>query len=395
MPAVPTRFVPVIVPFAALLRQRTWRPARALLLGAILAPGVRTITSVLRILGLARERRWVNYHRVLSRAVWSPRAASQILLALLVRAFVPHGPLVFGIDDTIERRRGKRIRAKGIYRDPVHSSHSHFVKASGLRWLSVMLPAPIPWAWRVWALPFLTALAPSERANREAGRRHKKLTDWARQLLRQTWRWCARLAPGRPVIMVGDMGYAALELLAALTPGRTCITRLRLDARLFTPVPPRRAGTIGRPRVKGERLPLLSAVLTDAATTWQRVTVSGWYGEGARDIELATGTAVWQHPGLPIVALRWVLVRDPAGCFDPQALLCTDLALTPAAVVGYYVRRWQVESGFSRHKRRLGSALTTRTTAAHRRELVRRVLTHNLMLLARRARKLSTDQKAL
>jgi hypothetical protein len=107
-------------------------------------------------------------------------------------------------------------------------------------------------------------------------------------------------------------------LRGALTPTRTCITRLRLDARLFTPRPPRRPGTIGRPRVKGERLPLLSAVLTAPATTWQRVTVSGWYGEGARDLELATGTAVWQHPGLPVVPLRWVLVRDPFGRFDPR-----------------------------------------------------------------------------
>jgi hypothetical protein len=174
---MPTRFVVPIVAFASLFRQRTWRHGRALLAGAILAPGVRTVTSVLRILGLAHERRFCRYHRVLSRAVWSPRAGSRILLQLLLRAFAPTGPLVFGIDETIERRRGTRIRPKGIYRDPVRSSHSHFVKASGLRWLSVMLLAPSPWAGRVWALPVLTALAPSERADQEAGRRHKRLTD--------------------------------------------------------------------------------------------------------------------------------------------------------------------------------------------------------------------------
>ena len=354
MSPLPPRFVAIIMAFAPLFRQRTWRQARALLLGAILAPGTRTVTSVLRILGLARERRFCRYHRVLSRAVWSPRAASRVLLALLLRAFAPAGPLVFGIDDTIERRRGKRIRAKGIYRDPVRSSHSHFAKASGLRWLSVMLLAPIPWAGRVWALPVLTALAPSERANQEAGRRHKRLTDWARQLLRQLARWCAALAPGRRVIMVGDMSFAALELLGALTAQMTCITRLRLDARLFTPAPPRRPGTNGRPRVKGERLPLLSAVLTDARTVWQRVTIAGWYGEGAREVELATGTAVWHHGGLPVLPLRWVLVRDPRGRFDPQALLATDLALSAAEIVGYFVRRWQVEVTFAEARRHLG-----------------------------------------
>jgi hypothetical protein len=351
---LPTRFVPVIVPFAELFRQRTWCHARALLVGAILAPGLRTVTSVLRILGLAHEHRWVNYHRVLSRAVWSALAASRMLLRLLGRAFAPAGPLVFGIDDTIERRRGKRIRAKGIYRDPVRSSHSHFVKASGLRWLSVMLLAPIPWAGRVWALPVLTAPAPSERSNREAGRRHKTLTDWARQLLRQTRRWCASLAPGRAVIMVGDMSFAALELLGALVSTMTCITRCRLDARLFAPAPRRRPGANGRPRVKGERLPRLSDVLAAVTTRWTRVTVPGWYGEGPRDVDLATGTAVWHQGGQPVLPLRWVLVRDPAGCFDPQALLCTDLTLTPEAIVGYYVRRWQVEVTFAETRRHLG-----------------------------------------
>lgn len=182
MSALPPRFASVIVAFTKLFRQRTWRHAERLLIGAILAPRIRTVASVLRILGRADERPFVNYHRVLSRARWSSRAASRILCGLLVRTFVPTGPIVLGLDDTIERQRGAKIRAKGIYRDPVHSSHSHFVKASGLRWLSVMLLAPIPWARRTWALPIITALAPSARYAHERGLRYKRLTDWARQL---------------------------------------------------------------------------------------------------------------------------------------------------------------------------------------------------------------------
>ena len=183
-----------------------------LLIGAILAPGRRTVSSILRITGLCRERRFVNYHRVLNRAAWSGRAAARVLLGLLLDAFVPRGPVLLGLDDTIERRRGKRISAKGIYRDPVRSSHGHFVKASGLRWLSLMLLVPISWAGRVWALPFLTALAPSERYCRERGRRHKKLTDWGRQLVLQARRWM----PGRRLVLVTDSGFSALEFLAAL-----------------------------------------------------------------------------------------------------------------------------------------------------------------------------------
>jgi hypothetical protein len=337
---LPARFAAVILCFAPLLRERSWRHAEVLLIGAILTPGRRTVTGILRITGLARERRFVNYHRVLNRAAWSPRAAARVLLGLLLDAFAPHGPVVLGIDDTIERRRGKRIGAKGIYRDPVRSSKGHFVKASGLRWLSLMLLVPIPWAGRVWALPVLTALAPSERHCRDRGRRHKKLTDRARQLVLQARRWL----PGRPLVLVADSGFAALELLAALVRrGVTCVTRLRLDAALYEPAPPRRPGAIGRPRTKGARLPTLAAVLAEADTPWRRVTVPGWYGEGDRIVEIHCGTAVWRHAGLPVVPIRWVLLRDPGRRFDPQALLCTDAAQDPLQIVRWFVQRWQVE----------------------------------------------------
>src|ERR671919_92554 len=150
---LPACFAAVILCFAPLFRQHTWRHAQVLLIGAILVPGQRTVTSILRVSGLCWERRFVNYHRVLNRAAWSGRAAARVLLGLLLQAFVPTGPVLLGLDDTIERRRGKRIGAKGIYRDPVRSSRGHFVKASGLRWLSLMLLAPIPWAGRGAAVP--------------------------------------------------------------------------------------------------------------------------------------------------------------------------------------------------------------------------------------------------
>ena len=148
MPRLPARFAAVILCFAPLFRLRSWRHAEALLLGAMLAPGARTVASVLRISGLGGERRFANHHRVLNRAAWSGRAAARVLLGLLLETFVPTGPVLLGLDDSIERRRGKCISAKGIYRDPVRSSKGQFVKASGLRWLSLMLLVPIPWAGR-------------------------------------------------------------------------------------------------------------------------------------------------------------------------------------------------------------------------------------------------------
>jgi hypothetical protein len=269
---------------------------------------------------------------------------------LLVAAFVPTGPVVVGVDDTLERRWGKRIKARGIYRDPVRSSHGHFVKASGLRWVSLALLAPIPWAGRVWALPFLTALAPSERFARERGRQHKKLTDWARQALLQVARWL----PGRRVVAVTDSGYAALDLLHAVRRRVCVVTRLRTDARLFDPPPPRPPGTRGRPRVIGRRQPTLARRLEDPATRWEAATVAGWYGGEDRRVEFVSGTAVWHHPGLPVVPLRWVLVRDPTDEFKPQAFLCTDLDAAAADILAWFVRRWACETTFEEARRHLG-----------------------------------------
>jgi DDE superfamily endonuclease len=227
-------FVSLLSVFAPLFSPRVWRYTQVLLWGAILAPGQRTVTSCLRIVGLGGEHRFVNYYRVLNRVRWSGRAASRLLLGLLVQRLVPEGPIVLGVDDTLERRRGKHIQAKGIYRDPVRSSHSHFVKASGLRWVSLMLLAPVPWAAGTWALPFLTCLAPSERYMLKHRRRHKPVLDGARQMILQAQRWL----PNRDLVVVGDSAFSALEWLHALVQQNiTVITRLRLDAALYEPAP--------------------------------------------------------------------------------------------------------------------------------------------------------------
>src|SRR5262245_22146827 len=180
---LPDAIIHVLRHFELVFSERVWEWAKVLLIGAILAPGIRTVTAALRVMGLSQDCQFQNFHRVLNRDRWSSRHLSRILLRLLLRAFVPaDAPVIIGLDDHIERRRGDKIAAKGIYRDGVRSSKSFFVKTSGLRWLSMMLLAPIPWAKRVWALPFLTVLAPSERYHTERGQPHKKLTDWPAQM---------------------------------------------------------------------------------------------------------------------------------------------------------------------------------------------------------------------
>lgn len=350
MPTLPLELTTLIVAFAPLFSKPLFQHVQVLLMGAILAPGKRTVTSALRVMGRSDDADFQNYHRVLNRAVWSSLAASRILLSLLVAAFAPAGVLVMGLDDTIERRRGEQIKAKGIYRDPVRSSHSHFVKASGLRWLSLMMLVEIPWAGRVWALPFLTALCPSERYYTERGRTHRKLTERARQMLLVVKRWL----PHRELVIVADSSFAALELLAAVRREVSVITRLRLDAALYEPAPERVAGQMGRPRKKGARLPTLKAVLAAAQTRWQSLNVTGWYGEAERTVEITSGTSVWYHTGMPAVPIRWVLVRDPQEKFEAQAFLCTRVETQPQQILEWFVRRWRVEVSFEEARAHLG-----------------------------------------
>jgi hypothetical protein len=305
-------------------------------------------------MGLGPEKRFHRYHRVLSRARWSSLKVSRVLLGLLVEAFVPEGaPLVVGIDETLERRYGKRIAARGVYRDPVRSTREHFVKSSGLRWVCAMLLVEVPWASRVWALPFLSVLAPSERYAAERGKRHKKITEWAWQSLLVV----RRLYPQREIVAVADRAYASLKLLSScrsLSKPVTFVTRLRLDAALYEPAPPRRPGQIGRPRLKGERLPNLSVVAEGPKTVWQPTEIANWYGSEQRTVEIASERAVWYSTGLFAVPVRWVLIRDPEGGFKTQALLCTDLDADPEEIVRWFMMRWQLEVTFQEMRRHLG-----------------------------------------
>jgi len=352
MLTLPTPINTLLQPFRPAFCKLTWIKAQVLFIGAILATGKRTVTSALRVMGLSDEQQFSKYHHVLNRAVWSSRRVAELLLAVLMSYLDvdEQAPLVFGIDETIERRWGAQIRARGIYRDAVRSSASHFVKTSGLRWISLMWLTKIPWAQRIWALPFLTVLAPSERYYEDSVREHKKITDWARQMIMQLRRWI----PHRQLVVVADYSYAALELLHAcqrLSNPVTMITRLRLDAALYEPAPP--YGGVGRPRKKGKRLPTPAAVLADKETKWERITLC-WYNGQEREMEITSQTAVWYNTGKPPVPIRWVLVRDPLGEYKTIALLSTCVDLLPTQIVNWFVLRWQVEVTFEEARAHLG-----------------------------------------
>jgi hypothetical protein len=354
-PAAPATIVPPVMvewlaTFRDLFTAPVWNRVPVLVAGTVLATGRRTVSQALRVMGLDAASDFARYHAVLNQARWSNRLVAHRLLLMILNTFLPHGDVVLSIDDTIERRWGAKIKARGIYRDPVRSSHGHFVKASGLRWLSLMAVVPVPWTRRRWALPFLTVLAPSERWSQQHGRRHKRLTDWARQAILQAKRWL----PDRRIIVVGDQSFAALDLIAAVRRHVCLVTRLRLDANLDEPAPARRPGQMGRPRVKGPALPkLASLVATPSMTRWSSAVID-WYGGEQRWVRIASGTAVWHHNGMPLAPIRWVLVRDPFGERDPQAFLSTDLDASPLDILRWFVRRWTTETTFEEVRRHLG-----------------------------------------
>lgn len=329
----------------------SWEHVLVLVMGALLAPGKRTVSSCLRMTGRAEATNFATYHQILNRARWSPHAVARRLLGMIIERLVPNGPVVIGMDDTIERRWGHRISARGIYRDPIRSSHGHFVKASGLRWLSFMVLTPVSWTSLIKALPVLTLLAPSERFNRQRGCRHKLLTDWARQGALQLCRWL----PARRIIFVGDSSFAVHELAHAITRRATLISRLRLDASLFAPPAKRTSRTMGRPAQKGAALPKLKTLLSNPATIWTRIVVSAWYGHAeGKALEITSDIALWYRPGTPVLPVRWVLVRDPDAKRDPQAFFSTDTTLEPKDIIALYVRRWQIEVTFAETRAHLG-----------------------------------------
>src|SRR3954470_6925727 len=290
----PALILAVLDSFRPEFSPQTWARVVTLILGTILARGRRTVTAALRQMGLHDDPNFSSYHQVFNRAAWSPRRLARRLLSAVIAAFVPKGVgLSFAIDETLERRWGRKIRIRGHYRDPLASSKERSVSASGIRWIVLALVVDVPWAARPWALPILSLPAPTPKVSRKLGRRHKTIAERARQMVACLRRWL----PEADLTVVGDSAYSVIELgLSCRRRGIRLIAPLRLDARLFTPAPERAPGTVGRPRVAGDRLPNLDVVLADPETAWSSVAVR-WYDGADRALEIASGTAVWYTTG--------------------------------------------------------------------------------------------------
>ena len=341
----------VLAPFQSLFSAPTWRKVQRLFIGTLLACGRRTVTAALRYTGEQDSPSFSLYHQVFNRARWSALKGSRCLLSLLVQTFdAAGGSLTFVIDETLERRWGRRINKRGHYRDPLASSRKRTVSTSGLRWIVLTLIVTPPWNTRPWALPFLSVPAPTPQVSERLGLRHKTIVQWARQMIRVVRRWLPHVA----ITVLGDQAYSVVELGHAC---RRCEVRLiaplRLDAVLHEAPPPRQAGTRGRPRLKGKRLPSLAKRLGDAATPWRSLRVR-WYDGRVRCLQVSSGTALWYRSGQRPLPLRWVLVRHGDAQYPPRAYFSTSPSDSADEIVACFIKRWSIETTFEESRAHLG-----------------------------------------
>jgi hypothetical protein len=341
----------VLLPFSILFSKPSWKKAQTLLLGTLICTGKRTICSALRAMGLCDEVSFSKYHHLLNRARWSSLQAAKILFFMLLVLIKDDNPIILSIDETLERRRGKKIKAKGYYRDAVRSSKSQVVKASGLKWLVMALSIRLPFMPRTLALPFLSVLEPSKKHDEQNKRQHKSTICWAGQMIGQVRRWVGK---ARQLILVGDGGFAAGRLaLNCIRHEVALVSRLKMNARLFDFPPERNPNKRGRMPLKGKRLVNFNQMLSLKKLPWKDAEIIGYSGI-KRMVRFVSDTCMWGADGVIPIPIRWVLVVDPSEKMDPLPLMSTDPLLTPEQIIELYVDRWSLEVTFEETREHLG-----------------------------------------
>jgi hypothetical protein len=342
MDSLSPEILDILSPFKILFSKPSWEKALTLLFGTLLCVGKRTVCSALRVMGLKDEAGFAKYHHLLNRAQWSLMLGAKILFRMLLPLIPRHLPIVMLIDETLERRRGKKIAAKGYYRDAVRSSKSQVVKASGLKWLVMALSVKFPWIPRKLALPFFSVLQFSEKYDDQRKRKHKTTLEWTSQMVTQVLKWIGNT---RKLILVGDGGFAVGKLAwDCIRKEVTLVSRLKMNGRLFDFPLPRVPGTRGRPSLRGKKLVNFRQMLSMEGLPWREVEIAG-YGGVKRVVRLLSGACMWGSEGMP-VPLRWVLVADPSGKMDPLPLMSTDLNMPPEQIIEYFIDRWGLEVTF-------------------------------------------------
>ncbi len=339
----------VLAPFSILFSYPVWNNAVVLFVGTILCKGKRTVCSALRVMGLSNETGFAKYHHVLNRSNWSLLSASKILLKLILTVAGTNMPVVMFVDETLERRKGPKIKAKGYYRDAVRSSKRVVVKSSGLKWLTFSISCCFPFSKRHFALPFMTILEPSERSDKAAKKQHKTTLRWTIQALQQIVRWLVET----PIILVGDGGFACADLAwACLKHSVSLISRLKMNAGLYDFPYLNQAGR-GRKRLKGVKLVGFKQMIEMPDLGWEEAIIQG-YGKKDKRVKYISNTSLWGADGSHPLPIRWVLVIDPEGELDPLPLMSTDINLSAMQILTLYIKRWNLEVTFEEVREHLG-----------------------------------------
>ena len=353
MPTPSAEIISVLSVFAIAFTAPAYAKSLSLLYGTIMAPGRRTVTAALRMVGLADDKHFTNFHRLLNRDRWSPMLLSKLLLGLIILTFLEDGvALHILVDDTLERREGKKIRYKSRFHDAVLSTAAKVVTSMGLRWICMMILVPVPWSKRTWALPFMVILTLAPRTSEKLHKPHRTLVDWAMFMIDRVRRW----QPENEIILVGDGGYAAVVLVQRcqrLKKPVCYISRLRLDAVLHDFPSPKPQGKRGPQAKKGERQISLALRLVDPKTIWKKTKVL-WYGGYEKEIEYASEACLWYHRGTDPVLVRWVLVRAQDDSIKPAAFFSSDPNVEPLFILNSYLSRWNIEVTFEEIRAQLG-----------------------------------------
>ena len=346
--ALTSEIISVLSAFSCCFTKPTWKNIQLLFCGAILCRGARQITKIMRVMGLRQEKNFSRYHNFLSRAQWCGLALSKILLGLIMAVLPKNIPIIIAVDETLERRQGKKIKAKGAYRDAVRSSQAKVVISFGLKWECMTVIVPLPWCKRHWALPFLTVLAPSKKSNEAARKRHKTSIDWTMQMISIVSRWLT----SKPWVLLGDGAYACMNLAHhCLKRNVTLVSRFRLDAQLFEEAIhlPKK---LGRKPIKGTRI-YLKKLLDEMSQPWQCAEVN-WYGGEKKRLEFLTFTCIWYQAGKKPLPVRIVLIKTPDGKNEAEVLFSTSLSNCAIQIIEWFVLRWNIEVTFEEVRAHLG-----------------------------------------
>jgi DDE superfamily endonuclease len=357
---LPNAMITVFAAFAPLFSQPVYKNAIMLMAGHFLCTSKRTLTNLLRRLGMHKETKFTKYFYVIRKAKWSPFQSSKILFLLIIEQLLPKDSQIeINIDTTLNRRRGPKIKGIGRHRDAVASSKSQKILSIGHNWLVAAVCVRIFGSKYKWSLPFLSYLLTPENplsssrneADLKGKTRHKKMTKATSQIILQIRRW---LGPERSIVVVADSAFCCREIC------KTCIkynvvfcSQLRLDASLYDFPPVKEGKRRGRPRVVGKRLPNLNVLVNDKNQNFERL-LAPWYSKRTKILDVLTGTSLWYHNTVGGVPIRWILTKDPKGENKPMAILVTDFKINAEQAVALFVGRWPIETTFEEIHQHLG-----------------------------------------